>query len=129
MADILNISRAKTVNIDLFNYDQIPLSLKYSDTTVPSAPVAINITGYAFDFYLYEKEEIIQEYSIAAAVLSTAYLSKTGTGMHTLNTQLMWEHIKSKVQVGAKYRLVQVVTDSSANRYVHIVYNINAKRY
>jgi len=119
----LNTSRAKQVNVDIFNYDNIPLSATYTSSGSP-----INLTDYKFEFFLYQNLSLERNYVIDAGELSTTHLSKTGVDINVLNMKAMFEDIRDKTQ-HLIYRLVQVVTDPDGKTYAYVVYNIDAKRY
>lgn len=122
---ILNTSKAKTVVVDLFDYDNIPLSAVYT-----SATVAIDLTQYKFQFLFKERDTLRKTYTIDAGELSNSFLSKTGAGTNVLNMEAMFEDLRGLVLPGAtQCRLLQVVTDPDNKTYVYIVYQIHADRY
>lgn len=125
MATTINTSKSKEVTVNISDYDNIPLSFKIYDTSV-DPKVVIDLTDYKFSFAL--KQENIQKalYEIAAAEMSTAFLSKTGTSNEVLNMQLMWEDVRTKCVIETKYRLVLVVTRPDATIYTYTVFKINA---
>lgn len=118
----INTSRAATINIDLFDIDDIPLSLAYTNKQTNEA---IDITDYSFTFRLMDGNTKVAEYSIAAGVVTSDYLSKNA---NIINTKAMWEDIQAKVSP-KNYRMMQIVIDSEGNKFVHIIYNINARKY
>lgn len=128
MVTEINTSKAKQVIVNINDYDNIPLSFMLYDTSV-DPKVLIDLEDYGFNFYLKDKADTRQTYSIAAGDLTSTYLSKTGATNEVLNMQLMWQHIRTKCVVGAKYRLIMEVTRPDLSVYVFIVYNINASNY
>lgn len=124
-----NTSRAVKQPVDIYNYDQLPISLTYTDPTLPGTP-AIDITDVKLEFFLQRGGATIATYSIDKNVLSNTYLSKTGVDVNVLNMQPMWEDIRdNKITMQADYNLVQVVTDADDYKYVQVVYEINARNY
>lgn len=123
----MNTSKAKIVPIIIYNYDNIPLSITYTAKS-PVAP--IDLTNYSFNFILKNNKTTVKNYEITAGDLSTAFLSKVGADVNTLDMQLMFQDIRDNhLSQGSEYRLIQVVTDPSNNIYVHIVYVIDVRRY
>jgi hypothetical protein len=120
----INTSRAKQVNVDIFNYDDIPLAGTYSSGLTP-----LDLTGFKMQFFLSLKGIAKVTYSIAAGEMETTFLKKTGAGLNILDMQKMWEDIRDHSIQDAAYKLVQVVTDPAGKTYVYAVYNINAKHY
>jgi len=122
----INTSRAKQVDVEIFDHDNLPLSATYTTDATP-----IDLTDYRFDFYLKRDQELLKTYAIASGSVSSTYLNKTGGSVNVLEMEAMWENIQSIVNVerSKAYRLIQVVTDSSNVPYVHIVYNIHADKY
>jgi len=125
----INTSRAQYVSVDIFDYDNLPLSAVYTDKS--NANAAIDLTDWKFRFILKERESIIKEYLIDAGDLTSTYIDKTGADLNVLDMKKMWEDIRdAQVKVSeAGYRLVQVVTDDDDETYTHIDYTINGKRY
>ena len=121
----INTSRAKQVDVEIFDYDNLPLSATYTSDSTP-----INLTNYRFDFYLKRDHLLIKTYSIGAGSLSSTFLNKTGGSVNVLEMEAMWENIQTLVEPERSklYRLIQVVTESSTP-YVYIVYNIHAAKY
>lgn len=128
MSTIINTSKAKQVTVNISDIDNIPLSFIMYDTSVPPK-VAIDLEDYAFNFFLKDKADTKQTYTIDAGDLTSTYLSKTGASNEVLNMQLMWQHIRTKCVVGAKYRLIMEVTRPDLSTYVFIVFNTNASNY
>lgn len=124
----LDTSKAKTVCLCIHNYDDIPLSLTYSNKN-PVTP--INLTDYKFEFFLNQNKTPVTSYEIDAGVLATGFLTKTGDNINILNMRAMFEDIRdNNLEPGViKYKLIQVVTDGDGNKYVHVVYIIDARRY
>lgn len=126
----INTSRAQYVAASIFNYDQLPVSIVFIDETDPLVPVPLDITNYRFDFYLKDNLNVTRlEYSIAAGVLSNAYLQKIGTDTDTLNLQNMLEDLRAKSDPATAYRLIQVATDPSNKVYAQVIYQINVGQY
>lgn len=122
-----NTSRAVQQPVDIFNLDQLPLSLTFTD---PTTNGPIDLTTWRFDFFLEFAGQQKTSYSIAANVMSTSMLVKTGDDKNILNMQAMWEDIRNnKTAVQGEYKLIQFVTDASARQYVQVVYLINAGKY
>lgn len=122
-----NTSRAVQQPVDIFNYDALPLSLTY---TSPSSGNPIDLTAWKFEFFLEAAGRSVAEYSINANVMTTTHLAKTGADDNVLNMQAMWEDIRdNKITVNGEYKLVQLATDADANKYVQVVYLINAGHY
>lgn len=119
----LNTSRAQQVKVDIFNYDDIPLSAVYTSSSSP-----IDLTDYKFQFFLYLQDTIVETYELAEGDLLSEFLEKTGDDLNVLNMQAMWQDIRDNTSA-KKYRLVQVVTDPNDKKYVHVIYLINAERY
>lgn len=125
----IDTSRAKEVPITFFDYDTLPLVVTYRDKSIPASPVPIDLTNYKFEFILKNNATIVANYSIAAGSLTSAFMTKQGSSHETLNFQLMWQDVRKKVKPGQSVRLIQVVTDTTNNPYVHLVYLIDAKQY
>lgn len=125
MSESVNTSRAQSVAVKIYDYDNLPLALTYSTGGTP-----INLTNYKFEFVLKNGRTEIETYTIDAGDLSTDFLSKTGASVNVLNMEAMFEDIRdNKVSVGGKYTLIQVVTDTDSNPYAHIIYTIDAREY
>lgn len=123
----INTSRAKQVDVEIFDHDNLPLSATYTSSSVP-----IDLTNYRFDFYLKRDQQLLKTYSIASGSTSSTYLNKTGGSVNVLEMEAMWEDIQTNeidVERSKAYRLIQVVTDNSNIPYVYIVYNIHADKY
>lgn len=123
----INTSRAKQVDVEIFDHDNIPLSATYT-----ASAVAIDLTNYRFDFYLKRDQTLLKTYTIAAGSLTSTYLNKTGGSVNILEMEAMWEDIRDNhidVERSKAYRLIQVVTDGSLIPYTYIVYNIHADEY
>lgn len=129
MANQVNISRAQTITVKINDYDNMPLSLTYQDNTNPSSPVAIDLTNYAFQFDLKYLDTTIKSYTLAAGVMSNSYLTKGGTGNSVLDMTGLWDDVRTEVNFTPGRRLIQFVTDSSGNAYVHLVYDIDVSKY
>lgn len=126
----LNTSRAQYVPASIFNYDQLPVSLEYTDEDDPLNPVPVDLTDYRFDFYLKDNTNATKlEYSIAAGVFTNAYLQKTGGSVNVLNIQGMLEDLRAKSSPSTAYRLIQVVTNPSNQVYTQVIYQINVGQY
>lgn len=125
----LNISRAARVTIDINDYDQIPLTLAYTDTSDPNAPAPIDIRTYKFSFDLKAgtTTPVVKNYTLLPDG-SSAFLSVTGDAHNILDMSLMWADIKTTITFNGDYRLIQLVTDTLGNSFVHCIYTINAKR-
>lgn len=122
-----NTSRAVQQPVDIFNLDQLPLSLTFKD---PTDNTPIDLTPWRFDFYLEYAGQRKATYTIAANVMSTSNLVKSGDDNNVLNMQAMWEDIRNnKTAVQGEYKLIQFVTDASSFQYVQVVYLINAGKY
>jgi hypothetical protein len=130
MENSLNISRAAKVSITINNYDQIPLSLTYSDNSNPGSPTPIDIRTYAFSFDLKaaNSDVVMKNYALPAGGPSTDYLAVTGTDHNILSMAGMWNDIKVEVPYSGQYRLIQLVTDNNGNQFVHIIYTILVQR-
>ncbi len=119
----LNTSIAKKIVVDIFNYDSLPLSAAYKTGEIP-----IDLTGYAFNFHLYDGDVLKKTYTIAAGELTSTYLDKTS--VNVLEMRKMFENLRDIIKLGSQnYRLVQVVTNNESNNYVHIIYQINGRKY
>jgi hypothetical protein len=130
----LNTSRAKEVRVNIFDHDNLPLSFKFTDKTVPLVPVPLDITGYKFEFFLMHLEADVTSYTIDAGQLATTYLNKlqsVALGVYdVLDMQAMFEHIRDEiVSEGTIYKLVMNVIDDLAREYVYVIMNIYAERY
>lgn len=124
MLQKIDTSRAREVSIDVHNYDNLPLAQTYT-----TSGVAIDLTGYAFTFYLEQNSTPKKTYSILAGDLVSDFLTKTGADLNVLNMQLMFQDIRDNIIYGTPVKLVQVVVDNNGNQYVHLVYNINGIKY
>lgn len=123
----LNTSRAVQQPVDIFNYDQLPLSLTFTDLTTG---LPIDLTAVRFDFFLEFAGKQIANYAIPKNAMTTTHLAKTGDDKNVLNMQAMWEDIRNnKITAGGEYKLIQFVTDASDFQYVQVVYLINAGKY
>lgn len=126
----INTSRAQYVNASIFNYDQLPVSLEYTNEADPQNPVPLDLTDYRFDFYLKDISDVTRlEYSIAAGVLTNDYLQKTGDDTNILNLQNMLEDLRAKSDPATAYRLIQIATNPQAQVYAQIIYQINVGQY
>jgi len=122
---LLNTSRAKTVTVDIYDYDNLPLALTYTSSAVP-----IDLTDYKFQFILKNGSDELETYTLDAGDLSSAHLAKTGADLNVLTMEPMWEDIRdNQVTQGGRYTLIQIVTDPDDNPYAHIIWTINAKQY
>lgn len=122
----LNTSIAKSVDVPIFDYDNLNVVHKFrkqSDNTV------IDLTAYKFEFFLKDGVNVIVSYSINAGVLSNSYLSKTGASHETLNMKLMYEDIRTKINLGFNYELIEAVTDGAGNTFVYLVHKISGGRH
>jgi len=120
----INTSRAQKVTVNIFNYDNIPLAGTYT-----SNAVAIDLTDYKFEFFLYQENALTETYTIDAGDLSSTFLTKTGVGVNVLNMEAMFEDIRDNAVAGVPLRLVQVVTDDDGKKYAYVIYTINANNY
>lgn len=126
--DRFNISRAVTQAVDIFNYDQLPISITYTDPEQSNGP--IDLTDVKFEFFLQLAGKPIASYSIDKNVMTNTFLSKTGVDKNILNMQLMFEDIRdNKISIQSVYNLVQVVTDADNYRYAQVIYQINVRNY
>mgnify|MGYP000896496190 FL=1 len=122
-----NTSRAVQQPVDIFNYDALPLSLTY---TSPTSGGAIDLTAWKFEFFLEYAGQRKATYTILPSEMTTTYLAKTGADDNVLNMQAMWEDIRdNKITVKGEYKLIQLATDADGNKYVQVVYLINAGNY
>ena len=126
MSNTINTSRAKKVEVNVLDYDNIAFSLTYTDSV--AAP--IDLTNYKFKFVLESTSNVsLATYEIPAGTMSTAYLSKGGTSNSVLDMENMFEDIRdNKVSTG-QVKLIQIVTNDAGLTFVHIVYRINANKY
>src|SRR3981081_4295976 len=88
------------VNVKLWDYNSLNITHNWKDNTIPTAPVDIDFSNYKFEFFLLSippggtTSTVVTNYSINAGVLSTAFLSKTGTNHTVLNMSLMFQDIR-----------------------------------
>lgn len=127
--ETLNISRAQTVIIVLNDYDKIPLTLTYNDFTDPNNPTPIDIRPWAFsfDFKTANSKAVTKNYPRPSGGPDTEFLAVTGADNNVLDMSGMWMDIKSLVTFNGQYRLIQLVTDTNGNSFVHMIYLINAQ--
>lgn len=128
--DKLNISRAKKVTIDINDYDPIPLTLAYVDSSDPAHPIPIDLRtyGFSFDFKQGQTATAKKNYSLPPAG-SSDFLSITGDDHNILDMTLMWADIKAnQTTFNGQYRLIQLVTDNNGYSFVHLIYYVNADR-
>lgn len=121
-----NTSNAVRQPVDIYNFDQLPLSLKFTDAN--SAP--IDLTNVKFEFYLQAGKVSKKTYTIDKNQMTATYLAKTGADKNELNMQAMFEDIRDTIVPKLEpHELVQVVTDADDYTYVQVVYQINAGKY
>lgn len=126
----MNISRAKNVTVNMNDYDDIPLTLTYTDSTDPNdvQPIDIRPWAFSFDFKTGEEPAVKKNYLLPASG-SSDFLAVTGNFHNVLDMTLMWKDIKlTQVAFNGQYRLIQLVTDNLGNKFVHIIYTINGQR-
>lgn len=123
MIETINTSRAKTVEVDIFNYDDIPLSGTYTSGGTP-----IDLTDYKFSFHLFRDDTLIETFTIEAGEMITTYLEKKGTDNNILDMEKLFEHLQGTITY-KEAKLIQVVTDPDDKTYAYIIFRINAKRY
>lgn len=125
----INTSRAKNVTVRIYDYDNLPLSATYSDKTDPLNIIPIDLTDYKFEFVFKIGSTTKKTYSINAGDLTSTFINKTGADLNIIAFEAMWEDLRPLAKQGLVNRLIQVVTDTTGNPYVHIVYNIDARQY
>jgi len=115
--------------VDIYNLDQLPLSLTYTDPETVGTP-PIDLTDVKFEFLLQRGGKTEATYSLDKNVMSNSFIQKTGDDINILNMQSMFEDIRdNKITLQAEYQLIQVVTDADNYKYVQVVYLINARNY
>ncbi|MEO0312287.1 MAG: hypothetical protein RIQ89_1944 [Bacteroidota bacterium] len=125
MTPLINTSRAKKVDVNISDYDNIPLSMRLYDTSV-TPKVVIDISSHGFTFYLKQGKTEKKAYTLLSGQASGDFLSRVGTEI--LNMQLMWQDIRDILKTGTG-RLIMVVTRPDTTVYTYIVFNINGKQY
>jgi hypothetical protein len=129
MADIFETSVAAKVQINIQDWDDLLGAMVYTNKTDPNAPFLIDLTTFYFGFELKRGKELIALYEIQPNVMATAFLVKNGTTNATLDIQAMLEEIRRITSPGKVYTLVQKVIDNDGLKFVHVIYQLNAKSY
>lgn len=121
MSQKIDTSRAQEVSVDIYNYDDIPLSLDYSVDNVPE-----DLLPYKFVFIAEQNGNNLVTYQINAGEVSNDFLVKDGS---VLVMQGLFEDLRTKLLYSTPVKMIMIVTDDEGKTYVHIVYNINANKY
>lgn len=130
MPEVFETSVAQIVPTNIHDWDNLRGALTYRDKTDPNNILLINLTTFYFKFELERGPDILATYEINSGAMSTAFLSKGGASNATLDIKLMLEDIRDNHTVpGKTYNLIQKVIDDQGFKFVHIIYQISAKRH
>jgi hypothetical protein len=127
MTNTINTSIAKTVNVDLYNINSVPLSLSVF-TKVGGVKQPADLSGYAIRFDLYKPTStaVFKSYAIAPGQTTSQFIDVIG---NKLLTQRMWEDLRIISQNGSIQKLLMVVTQPDGYTFVYAQFIVNARIY